>query len=497
VNYGYDLNNRLTGVSDGSAAIPAAVPPSGTSVQYVTTAAYDILNRPTGVSWTPPAAAAAATGSGVTFTHTYNKANQRVSQTVTDNSWINYPAATPAVSYTANALNQYSAVGAVTPSYNANGNLTFDGTFTFGYDAENRLTSAVGAGNTASYTYDAQGRRKTRTVNGTTTVFVTDAANREVLEYDGSSGAILRWYAYGLGSNDVLNQTNVAAGTRTAFIPDIQGSVIASLDSTTATLTKIGYLPYGKGASATGPFGYTGQRIDPETNGLYYYRARHYSPAWGRFLQVDRIGYGGGNNLYTYVGNDPLNCVDITGNEKQFSIGFSGTIAGFFLGAGASATVGVSVPDNISNLGGYQVFGTLQAQAGGSLGGYLGVGVVGGGGSTSNGPLPIGSASKGWYVEVDAGAGPSVGASVQGPFTYDPAGKLTGLAAPTGGSVTPLPKAGYGLGLAVIAATEGNVTVATPTFGQIATGATTAYDYIANGISSLMGSNDQPQQPRK
>ena len=28
VNYGYDLNNRLTGVSDGSAAIPAAVPPS-------------------------------------------------------------------------------------------------------------------------------------------------------------------------------------------------------------------------------------------------------------------------------------------------------------------------------------------------------------------------------------------------------------------------------------------------------------------------------------
>ena len=87
----------------------------------------------------------------------------------------------------------------MTPTYNANGNLTSDGTFTFGYDAENRLTSAVGAGNTASYTYDAQGRRKTKTVNGTTTVFVTDAGNREVLEYDGSSGTILRWYAYGRG----------------------------------------------------------------------------------------------------------------------------------------------------------------------------------------------------------------------------------------------------------------------------------------------------------
>jgi YD repeat-containing protein len=111
------------------------------------------------------------------------------------------------------------------------------------------LTSAVGAGNTASYSYDAQGRRKTKAVNGgTTTVFVTDAGNREVLEYNGASGAILRWYACGIGSNDVLNQTNVAAGTRTAFIPDIQGSVIASLDSSSGTLSKIGYLPYGKSA---------------------------------------------------------------------------------------------------------------------------------------------------------------------------------------------------------------------------------------------------------
>jgi RHS repeat-associated protein len=249
----------------------------------------------------------------VTFTHTYNRANQRVGQTVTDNSWLNYPAATPTVNYTSNALNQYSAVGAVSPTYDGNGNLTSDGTFTFGYDAENRLTSAVGGTNTAAYTYDAQGRRKTKTVNGATTVFVTDAANREVLEYDGSSGAIQRWYAYGLGSNDVLNQMNVVAATRVALIPDIQGSVIASLDSSSGTLGKIGYLPYGKSAGATAPFGYTGQRIDPETSGLYYYRARNYSPAWGRFWQPDPIGYDGGINLYAYVGNDPLNFADPDG----------------------------------------------------------------------------------------------------------------------------------------------------------------------------------------
>jgi hypothetical protein len=33
-------------------------------------------------------------------------------------------------------------------------------------------------------------------------------------------------------------------------------------------------------------------------------------PAWGRFMQADPIGYRGGDNLYAYVGNDPLNNTD-------------------------------------------------------------------------------------------------------------------------------------------------------------------------------------------
>jgi YD repeat-containing protein len=183
---------------------------------------------------------------------------------------LNYPAATPStVSFTANALNQYTTVGAVSPTYDGNGNLTSDGTLTLGYDAESRLTAASATGLTASYAYDGQGRRKSKTVNGTTTVFVTDAANREVMEYDGGSGAILRWYAYGLGANDVVNRTDVPAATRTAYIPDIQGSIIATLDSTSTALTPANYLPYGASTNAPGSFAYTGQRIDPES-GLHY-----------------------------------------------------------------------------------------------------------------------------------------------------------------------------------------------------------------------------------
>src|ERR1700722_3202852 len=50
--------------------------------------------------------------------------------------------------------------------------------------------------------------------------------------------------------------------------------------------------------------------LDAETNGLYDFRARIYSPTLGRFMQVDTIGAKGGVNLYAYVGNDPLNLID-------------------------------------------------------------------------------------------------------------------------------------------------------------------------------------------
>ena len=83
------------------------------------------------------------------------------------------------------------------------------------------------------------------------------------------------------------------------MIPDTQGSIVATLDSGTGALTKTGYQPYGENpANLTGRFRYTARRLDAETggstaqpSGLYYYRARTYSPAWGRFLQPDPVGY--------------------------------------------------------------------------------------------------------------------------------------------------------------------------------------------------------------
>ncbi len=319
VSYGWDLAGRITSVSDFSAAIAA---PS-TTAGYAATTTYDAMNRPRLVGWTPAAAQTAPAASTVAFAHGYDATNRRTSQTATDSSWWSYPpnSTTTTTAYTANNLNQYTAIGTVHPTYDGNGNPTYDGVFTYLYDAESRLTSIKqGATTVASYAYDAQGRRKSKTVGSTTTLFVTDYDNREVLEYDGASGAARRWYAFGQGPDAVLNQMNAALGTRETMITDIQGSIIGTLDSG-GTLSKSGYQPFGENPTATsGTFRYTARRFDPETagstsqpSGLYYYRTRRYSPTWGRFLQPDPIGYAGGTNLYAYVRNDPLNMTDPLG----------------------------------------------------------------------------------------------------------------------------------------------------------------------------------------
>jgi RHS repeat-associated protein len=332
VTYRYDLASRMTGVCDNGAVVAAITPPPS-AIVYSTAYSYNALGQPTGVTFDPvPTPTLPSTASTTSFDFGYNTANQRVSFAASDNAWIDYATGPDMLTtYMVNNLNQYTFVGTVgfvTPTYDGNGNLTSDGTFTFGYDTENRLITASKTGTSATYASDAQGRRKAKSVTtgatNTTTVFVTDADNREVLEYDAATASILRWYAHGLGPNDVLAEADVGAGKRVTPMPDLLGSIIATMDASSGILTRYGYKPYGSSTAAPSQFAYTGQRNDVES-GLYYYRAREYSPTWGRFLQPDPIGYSGGLLLYGYAGNDPINLLDPFGLSAEQSSSWLGS----------------------------------------------------------------------------------------------------------------------------------------------------------------------------
>jgi RHS repeat-associated protein len=60
------------------------------------------------------------------------------------------------------------------------------------------------------------------------------------------------------------------------------------------------------------PFRFSTKFQDDES-GLSYYGYRYYNPSTGRWLSRDPIEEEGGGNLFAFVGNDPLNEVDVLG----------------------------------------------------------------------------------------------------------------------------------------------------------------------------------------
>jgi RHS repeat-associated protein len=208
-----------------------------------------------------------------------------------------------------------STAGPYSYQYDNNGNMISGGGRVLSFDYENRLTSATVSGNTTTFVYDGDGGRVKKTVGSYSTIYIGKLYS--------CLGATCTKYIFA-GDQPIAQKTST--NVLQYYHGDHLGSTNVITNSDGSLYEQIIYYPYGRTYldSASPPPGvpykFTGQVRDYST-GLYFYNARYYDPALGRFIQADTIVPGATNpqalNRYSYVLGNPINLTDPTGNHHH------------------------------------------------------------------------------------------------------------------------------------------------------------------------------------
>jgi RHS repeat-associated protein len=306
VSYTFDAANRLTAVARGTATVAIGYDsankrtsltlPNGIVVEY----GYDDDSQITGLTYKLGGSTVGA------LTYAYDVAGRR---TAIGGSFARTALPSALTSATYDDANQIATFGGSSFTYDDDGSLVNDGVTAYTWNTRRQLVSHTGPVS-GSFAYDAVGRRRATTIGGTTTQFLYDGFN---LVQELSSGTPTANLLTGLIIDEHFTRTE-SSGART-LLADVLGNTVALTDGTGTVQTEYTFEPFGAttstGASNTNTTQYTGRENDG--TGLYFYRARFYSPKTQRFISEDPVGIAGGLNPFTYAAQVPTMFTDPLG----------------------------------------------------------------------------------------------------------------------------------------------------------------------------------------
>lgn len=320
VSYTYDERNRLTQIEDwagrsttyaydNTGRLVQTTLPNGTRVEYE----YDAAGKLTALRNLRSDDSVIAS-----FEYTFD-GNGNIIGANADQP-LDLVLQTQEVNTTIGPDNRIASSNGTAFAYDNNGNLTSDGSTTYEYDHEDRLTRVVTPDSgTWEYLYDGAGRRVQSMHDSEVRRFLLDprGMTNVLAEYDGD-GNLTAYYVHGLG----LAYKVDASGDTYYYHYNYTGHTVAMTDRDEDVVNKYAYLPFGelaaKDETVDNPFRYVGKYgVMDEGNGLLFMRARYYQYKLGQFITKDPIAYTDGTNLSSYVENNPLTYVDPLGLCKD------------------------------------------------------------------------------------------------------------------------------------------------------------------------------------
>ena len=236
--------------------------------------------------------------------------------------------------------------------------------YTFTWDGR-RLASVEKGLFYATFTYNDEGLRLSKTVEGETTTYLYDGSVL-IAEYAPNYTCVYIYDESGSVIGAKYISTSAGSSWQTYFFEkNLQGDVIAVYSDTGTKLVSYRYDAWGNvtttyhngGAStlaANNPIRYRSYYYDTALQ-MYYLQSRYYDAKICRFINADSYVSTGqgltGYNMFAYCNNNPVNCVDHSGESAL------GIVLLLLLGVGALGVLTSCENPDANNL--YDTYGDV------------------------------------------------------------------------------------------------------------------------------------------